>query len=89
MDICNELKSISAKKKTTKLITAIFRLRFIQRVAMYCVEMHYWTELKANLEMANDRSDSVRKQFQSAIRHNTEAFSCSVNHNHDCASVKQ
>ena len=60
--------------------------------------MHYWTVLRANLEMANERSDSVRKQFQSAIRHNTEAFSCSVNHKvvstldygtSDCASVKQ
>lgn len=65
---------------------------------MYCVEMHYWTELRANLEMANERSDCVRKQFQSAIRRNTEAFSCSVNHKvgstldygtSDCASVKQ
>ena len=65
---------------------------------MYCVEMQYWTELRANLEMANERSDSVRKQFQSAIRHNTEAFSCSVSHKmvntldygtFNCASVKQ
>ena len=64
---------------------------------MYCVEMHYWTELRANLEMANERSDCVRKQFQSAMRH-TEAVSCSVNHKvvstldygtSDCASAKQ